>query len=225
MAQLENANKKANAAHTPTNLASPTLSSNTDLFSVASPPTNSDFASSDADVGNQLISDQMSKSSDVMDWIAKARESLQQFGGYINMGGPGTRGLDDEGGDQLESALTDDEVDIAIEYVDGEDHTEFGGSTIGDHASGDEGTMSRRRGSNTASEASLRRGSSTGRLPTDEASPFGLMAKLSLMTRKRRASRPSSEAGEEEGNAPQVGVPSNDYFKPCGFFIFICLIM
>ncbi|KAH8099947.1 hypothetical protein BXZ70DRAFT_893935 [Cristinia sonorae] len=213
MAQLEHANKKANAAHTP-GLASPSLSSNTDLFSAAaSPPTNSDFASSDADIGNQLLSDQMSKSSDVMDWIAKARESLQQFGGYINMGGPGTRGLD-EGGDQFDSALTDDEVEIAIEYADGEDRTEFGGSTIGDGASGDEGTLTRRRGSNAGSDASAHRGNSTGRLPTDEASPFGLMAKLSLMTRKRRVSRPSSDAGEEEGKAPQVGVPSNDYFKP-----------
>ncbi|TCD60602.1 hypothetical protein EIP91_009820 [Steccherinum ochraceum] len=216
MGQLETANKKVNAnqPHTP-GMPSPTLSSSTDLFSAASAPTTSDFASSDAaDVGNDLISDQMSKSSDVMDWIAKARESLQQFGGYINMGETGqTRPLE-EPSEQYDSVLSDDEsFEFAVEGVDGED-LEVDGETVAEY-SGDEGTTRRHRrnGSNTASEVSVRRGSAVGKLPTDEATPFGLMAKLSLMTRKRRPSRPSSEAGDEE-RGPQVGVPSDDYFKP-----------
>ncbi|THH27370.1 hypothetical protein EUX98_g6816 [Antrodiella citrinella] len=212
MRQLEAANK-ANAQPN-SGLPSPALSSATDLFSAASASAPaSEFNSSDADVGNDLLSDHMSKSSDVMDWIAKARESLQQFGGYINMGGPGeaTRGLDDEG-NEFDSVLGDENsFEFAVEDVDGEDRTEFGGD---DYASGEEGTATHRRGSNTHSEASVRQLGATGRLPTDEVAPFGLFAKMSLMNRKHRSSRPSSEAGDEDEKTSQVGVPSNDYFKP-----------
>ncbi|THH29923.1 hypothetical protein EUX98_g4273 [Antrodiella citrinella] len=89
MKQLEEANMKANAQTTRA------LSSASTLVG--------DYTSD-----SNTVYDQTLLSPDVMDWIVGARESLQQFGGYINMGGsdsPKTRVLELEEADHLKSPL------------------------------------------------------------------------------------------------------------------------
>ena len=89
------ANKKAAEAHAIDSASSPSAhSTTTESFSVVSNRISSPEV--EEDVPNMYLSQQQQvrTTADVQDWIAKARESIQAFDGYIDMVGPGVRASD-----------------------------------------------------------------------------------------------------------------------------------
>ena len=227
--QLEEANLKRGEAKEPFNAPSPTHSAttNTDRLSLASLPTSS--LTSEVDDGSEVRStagDHIDKP-DVLDWIAKARASLEEFGGYISMGGPSaTRGMlggdDDEvdgspgtrtpgGVDEYEFSVFDDDDDAGTQ-------TELGlgvdGAVSDQYLSGDEGGVGLTPGrlgpprSVTPSEASVRR--TTDKLANipNAAAPIGFFAQL-MAARRRRGSRPGSDVDEEDR-----GLANDEFFRP-----------
>ncbi|CAL1716294.1 unnamed protein product [Somion occarium] len=206
MTQLDEANRKVDVTSHISNAPSPATAS-TDLHS--SLP--SDFTSPDSEYG--LLSpslDQVAKP-DVLDWIQKARESLEEFGGYINA----TTGLFSNDGSVVgDNYDIDDDIAIDIEDVDADDNgTLMDEGEIDYDISGDEGSNmggNRRHMRNVSGDAS-KRGVAT--LPTT-AAPFGLMARLALeMPRKRRPSNGASDVAEEEPDDDDT-LPNNNYFVP-----------
>ena len=134
---------------------------------------------------------------DVQDWIAKARESIEAFGGFINMGGPGaTRDMLSE--EQDDSG----EIDLAIELDRSDDGIEA-------NASGDEGsivTSRRGRGGSATPESKQ-----LATIPATEA-PFGLMAQLALTRDRALRKTPSkSDLGVEDED--DVGLARDGYFE------------
>jgi hypothetical protein len=156
---------------------------------------------------------------DVEEWIAKARESIEAFGGFIGAGGAGmTKSylVDEDPEDSRSSG--DDAYEFAVEYEDGET------VEIDDHDARQQGRSTSREmqsvsGSSVGSGFHTRdsSGSGTQKLVTlpSEASPFGLIANLSLKHRKRR----SSPSAEDEDD---VGVANEDFFRPSMFNLPLC---
>ncbi|KAI0784236.1 hypothetical protein C8Q75DRAFT_736365 [Abortiporus biennis] len=209
MGQLEEANRKMNATQSHiSNAPSPSLSSsNTDLFSSVSIPASS---SSDADGESLETPGSEFNKPDVMDWITKARESLEVFGGYLNMGGPSATTdqlIEGDGG----STGSTEQYEFDVEGPDDSvlSQTEMGHHSDYDDHSGEDDETKPRRGSHA------HRLSGTNRLATipSPAAPFGLMADFSLKMGRRR--RPSSRDGSDVGDDEEdVGLASNDYFRP-----------
>ncbi len=211
MAQLEDANKKAQEVQTrPIDAASPSHTATTESFSLisasrlASPEVESDVPS----IGSP---DDVTTNADVQDWITKARESIEAFGGYISMGGPSaTREmLAGEDHEHSESSLNDDaEFEFAVEDMDGEDAYDEAA------VSGDDASVSTSRRVRLDSSTSERRlvKDRLATIPT-EATPFGLMANLSLnKNRNIRKIKSKSDLGEEEED--DVGLANAEYFMP-----------
>lgn len=147
-----------------------------------------------------------------MDWIARARESIKAFGGYISMGGPSaTREMlaaeeedEDEDGVQLVGDLDNDYFEVDVEAAEG-------GDDEGALYSGDEGSVATSRRS--ASEAPVKK-DRLATIPSEDA-PFGLMANMHLSTRTlRRAQSKSSVGGPDEETKEDVGLANVDYFRP-----------
>ncbi|KAI0091326.1 hypothetical protein BDY19DRAFT_886393 [Irpex rosettiformis] len=207
MAELEAANRKVEAARaTAIPLDAPSPSQSTESYSFASSGLASPEVGSVSE--NGTLGGTKTKA-DVMDWIAKARESIEAFSGYISIGGPGaTREMlatEDDGSDHGSPINNEDDGTFEIDVVDAEDDIDGGGAGV----SGDEGSVhtSRRAGS----EAPTRQ----ERLATipSVAAPLGLLADLSLGTKgvRRRTSR--SSMGEDDGNE-DLGLANMDYFRP-----------
>lgn len=225
--QLEEANLKRGEAKEPFNAPSPThtATTNTDRLSLVSLPSSS--LTSEVDDASEVRSttgDHIDKP-DVLDWIAKARASLEEFGGYISMGGPSaTRGMlggdDDEvdgspgtrtpgGGDEYEFSVLDED--------DGGSQTELGlgvdGAASDQYLSGDEGGVGLIPGrlgpprSVTPSEAGRRTTDKLANIPS-AAAPIGFFAQL-MAARRRRGSRPGSDVDEEDR-----GLANDEFFRP-----------
>ncbi|KAF7791677.1 hypothetical protein EIP86_002700 [Pleurotus ostreatoroseus] len=202
MAQLEEANKRAEA-HTPGGDApspSPSHSGTTESFSLISRLTSPEVEA--ADERAQTVR----STAEMQDWIAKARASIEAFGGYISMGGPSAT---------REMLAADDDADAGEGRAEGEGEGEF--SYVAEGEEGEEG-----EGSEEGSVATkVRYGSATperARLATipSEAAPFGLMAQLSLHKDKslrRIKSKSDVGAGGEEEDE-DVGLANDDYFRP-----------
>jgi len=157
---------------------------------------------------------------DVEEWIAKARESIEAFGGFIGAGGAGmTKSylVDEDPEDSGSSG--DDAYEFAVEDEDGET------VEINDHAARQQrrpasmemqsvGGSSVRSGHHKRDSS----GSGTQKLVTlpSEAFPFGLIANLSLKHRKRR----SSPGVDDEDD---VGVANEDFFRPSTFIPPFCV--
>jgi hypothetical protein len=158
---------------------------------------------------------------DVEEWIAKARESIEAFGGFIGAGGAGmTKSfLVDE--DPEDSGSSED-YEIAVEDEDGETvELDVGGEEDGGGNDARQKRRSTSRETPSVSGSSMgsgHSGSGTQKLVTlpSEASPFGLIANLSLKQRKRRSS-----PGIEEGD--DVGVANEDFFRPSMLIRPLCL--
>lgn len=210
IAQLEEANRKVAAQRQQSGDAPSPTTTNTDLYSTLSMPTTGITSPDSEDRDITLQNEQVAKP-DVLDWIAKARESLEQFGGYISMGGPGaTRAqLNGDGEDETEDGSTsndEDEYEFAVEDADGDGplgSAGLDGDHNGAYLSENEGSLATRRPSATEKLAIL----------PSEAAPFGLMANLSLKMTRRRRSRPSSEAAEEGEEVDALGIPNKDFFR------------
>lgn len=156
---------------------------------------------------------------DVEEWIAKARESIEAFGGFIGAGGTGmTKSFlvdeDEEGSGSSE----DDDYEFAVEDEDGEpvEINQFGdeetsrrNGAVGMRRSASRDIQSVGGSSTSGSQNKERRLSGTTEklviLPS-EASPFGLIAKMSLKNRRRR----TSPGVEDEDD---VGVANEDFFR------------
>lgn len=160
---------------------------------------------------------------DVLDWIVKARESLDVFDTFIGIGGAGmprdyiveedpedSPSSDDEFGTPEEG---EGEYDIAVVDSDGEEWNP------------EDNMESRRRTSRQRSNASSTGSNHTGlpqpkkkdsgasaKLATlpSEAAPFGLMAGLSL--RKHKQQKGGSVEPEEKAD-DGLGVANDDFFR------------
>lgn len=230
MDQLEQLNRKVGRPSRP---ASPAHSAaTTDLLSSVSFATG-EVTSSEA--GSPMPDAEHVTKPDVLDWIAKARESINAFGGYINMGGPSV--TKEELGEDVvygsDSTGSGEDYTFAVEDYDAsEGETREGGvaSDVSREASEDEALNTARSNQflgdsleGSASGTSRRRsGGSSGKtklatLPSESA-PFGLMAGLALRNKshKRWPSRPQSEASADE--ADDVGLANDNYFSPSAFY-------
>ncbi|KAF5375594.1 hypothetical protein D9757_008502 [Collybiopsis confluens] len=148
---------------------------------------------------------------DVEDWIAKARESLAEFGGLIGIGGANMpksyfveqdpegssdSGNDTDSGEQVGSR-NDGEYEFAVIDDEGEEWSPS-------HSELRRAPSKRLSGSSTGSVVGLKKKETTAKSVTipNEAVPFGLMAELSLKQRK------TSEEPETE-----TGVANADFFR------------
>jgi hypothetical protein len=149
----------------------------------------------------------------VEDWIAKARESLAEFGGII--GGVSGAGMQNKylveedpdassGEDGFYTGEEDfpEDFDIAVENSDGEDvaQNHYGRARFN--------LRHRSSASSLGRPATKKEDSGTGgklvTLPA-EASAFGLMANLSLKKKKK--------SGDSEGTENAVGLANDDFFR------------
>ncbi|KAI0661577.1 hypothetical protein C8Q70DRAFT_664218 [Cubamyces menziesii] len=231
MKQLEEANKRA--ADKPQggeNAPSPTHSA--DHPSTMSATTSELTAS---DIGTpEPVSDHLTKP-DVLDWIAKARESIEAFGGYINMGGPGvTKDLlgedvlgwkdssesdEAEEGAPGEKADEEGEVHVEVEDVDAPESERpvSRGRTRPEQQTGEasaSGLQAKDESSTQSSRRKKSRGGGREKLAIlpNEAAPIGMLANLSLRaSRSRRSSRSRSVSTTEEHD--DYGVANEDYFR------------
>ena len=158
----------------------------------------------------------------VEDWIAKAKQSFQEFDGYIGIGGAGLpksyfvegdlenpeASDDDDYVNCVGSDGSDDDYEIAVEHFDGDEMVKVrsrgyiqhksSGSSLGTDGIGTTGHMRKRRSSGSSKPAVLPGG----------AAPFGLFGELSLKTPRNRGS--SAEAEEEDKGA---GIANIDFFR------------
>lgn len=197
MAQLEEANKKALEAQSnpPFDAPSPSQSATTESFSMISRITSPEI---EHDAALPPSPDVHKTNAEVQDWIAKARASIEAFGGYISMGGPsatremlaGDEDDEDSAEEPTSAGVGGTEVEVAVQDADGED-VEAG--------SADEGSV-------TTSRNCL------ATIPNAEA-PFGLLAQMSLRKDKGvRRIKSKSDLGDEEEE--DVGLANDDYFRP-----------
>ncbi|KAI0635754.1 hypothetical protein C8Q77DRAFT_1155518 [Trametes polyzona] len=178
---------------------------------------------------------------DVLDWIAKARESIEAFGGYINMGGPGvTKDLlgedvlgwkDSSSSDEAEEGAgeqqqqqqegQDDEgegeIHVEVEDVDakpGERPVSRGRTRLDQQGGGDGGRLAQGR-DETSTQSSRRKKSRQGReklaILPNEAAPIGMLANLSLRASRSRRSSRSRSVSTTDDN--DYGVANDDYFR------------
>ena len=222
IAQLDEANRKVDTTQTlsafqVSNAPSPATTT-TDLYSNPSLP--------DTDTSGSQFSPQSDVvKPDVMDWIQKARESIDQFGGYINAG----QGLFGRGTDEYDE---EEEIAISIEDADDDDDDDDNGTLMdegdGDYGdfSGDESTAGVGGGGAAAAFGAGRKHTRIASDPTSvavatTAAPFPLMAKLALEAGKgkRRLSAGASDMGDDE---PQDGesATTRDYFALSMFYFF-----
>ncbi|KAF7312328.1 Zn(2)-C6 fungal-type domain-containing protein [Mycena indigotica] len=207
MSQLEEAN--ARHARAPNSAATdvfPPLTPSSGLHSPVLSPTSPTFGSDSTKVNSAT-------NKVVEDWIAKARDSLAEFDGFIGIGGAG----------MPKSLLVKEDLEGsssgAEDVIDSDDGNtgEYEIEVI--DSDGEEVSPRSRRGvklrqmSNTSNDPRSPKKKESGgeklaTLPT-EASPFGLMADLSL--KKGRAESPEAEMGSE--SVPALGIASDSFFR------------
>lgn len=162
----------------------------------------------------------------VEDWIAKARESLHEFGAFIGIGGaamPKSYLVDEdfEGDSSEEEEYVDvqdeftegeERYELAVEDPDGEDVTQSNDSSRGrlrhkgsDSSIGTVGTTS------TTALRAMRKNPSENSKPANlpvEASPFGLFGNLALKNPRSRGG--SAERDDEDKGS---GIANANFFK------------
>jgi len=179
MAQLDAMNRRA---------ASGSVSSSSTLETPLS-PSSSDLHSPTLDPGTP--EDSAPPRPEVQDWITKARESIEAFGGLIALGGLAA---------PLENSVESDEEEYVFDVEDSLDDDE---DTEG------EGGHTRRSQSPSVALKMSQLTEQTGTLP-HKASPFGLMAHLAIRNNAR---------GKSAEPEPQdaVGVAGSQFFIPCEY--------
>ncbi len=245
MKQLEEANQRAarKASGEGNKEPSPSLdsASNTDKDTSNMSASASELTASDIGTPEQ-ITEQITKP-DVLDWIAKARESIEAFGGYINMGGPSVTqdlvGEDvlgwkdssddscdefsgDEGGEDWEDAKSDFHVEV--EDVDAKRaEPRRGRSRLGAVAA-----KTKEEDDRSSVTWSSRRKKSRGGLTREklailpnEAAPIGMLANLSLKKSRSRKSSRSRSVSTVDSN--DYGLANDDYFRATSTYPFSAL--
>jgi hypothetical protein len=174
MVQLEIANQRAVTGHSPKS-----------------------GSASSSDIGSTMletdIKGDVKNPIDLQDWVAKARESIEAFGGYIGIGtaSGARRWIEDSDSDQSD--------------LDGDMSPSEYESAMGDE---DSGLWDQARSS--ADDGVRKREGAGDKLATipSQVAPFGLMA--NLIRRKTRIARAASAELE---NKDEVGVAREDYFR------------
>jgi len=132
-----------------------------------------------------------------LEWIAKARESLEAFGASIRLGSSSTAKRDLVDQDLEDSASSEDEYHLAKEISGSED--EFDTGHLSPKA---RGPVRERKLSGKTSPSSARMVS----LPA-QSSPFGMMAALSVgQAKSKRAASVASDVSD-------LGVANEDFFR------------
>ncbi|KAJ3815156.1 hypothetical protein F5876DRAFT_72296 [Lentinula aff. lateritia] len=211
LAKLEEANKQKSSLHS----AGLSESSSPPILSPSSTH-DSAYFSSDLASATQVSP---GANQDVEDWIAKARESLAEFGGFIGIGGASMpksyiveqdpESLSDSGGDtdsSLDAPRSNGEYEFAVVDDEGEERSPQGSEI--------KRPMGKRLSSSSAGSISgFKKKESTGKSVTipNEAVPFGLMAELSYKNIRERGS--NSEVETDEPGA-ETGVANANFFRP-----------
>jgi hypothetical protein len=153
-------------------------------------------------------------------WIAKAKQSFQEFDGYIGIGGAGLpksyfvegdlenpENSDEDYVDVVGSDVGDDDYEIAVEHFDGDEMVNndylrhrSSASSLTD-GSGTTGQHRRRKSSGSLKPAVLPGG----------AAPFGLFGELSLKNSRKRGS--SAEVEEDKA----AGIANTNFFRSSKF--------
>lgn len=156
----------------------------------------------------------------VADWIAKARESLEEFGGFIAGGGlPGSYLVDqdsedlsgddddisvpEEGVDMDVGELAEGSVGIRVEYADGDCEPQSGSGSRLRHKSSSSSLGS------TGTTTTRRKGAEKSAILPNEAAPFGLLGGLALKRNLHRAS--SAQPGETDDS--NTGIAGDEFFS------------
>lgn len=224
MKQLEQANKRAGNPKPQGGENAPSPESG-DHHSTMSATTTELTAS---DLGTpEPVPEEITKP-DVLDWIKKARESIEAFGGYINMGGPGvTKDLlgedvlgwkDSSSSDDAEEypeGEPEEEGDIHVEVEDvdakpdGERPASRGRTRLVEQL-GESSSAQGRDASKDSRRKKSRQRDKLAILP-NEAAPLGMLANLSLRaSRSRKSSRSPSVSTADDND---FGVANDDYFR------------
>lgn len=177
--------------------------------------TNASYFPSDQSTSTQTDSE---ANKAVEDWIAKARDSLAEFDGFIGIGGAGMpksylvkEDLEDSSSgeeDAEEIASSDEpksaEYEIEVLDSDGEEVTQRGRQkTLRQYSTASSNSTD--GGPRSPNKKDSGGADKLATLPS-EASPFGLMAGLSL--KKTRAESP-----EDMDRTPALGVANADFFR------------
>ncbi|KAJ7650362.1 hypothetical protein FB45DRAFT_16338 [Roridomyces roridus] len=207
MTQLE----ATNARQRPPNLDALPLTPSSGLHSPVLTPTSESTSHFTSDLGSPKDSDANNKV--VEDWIAKARDSLAEFDGFIGIGGAGMpksylvrEDLEDSASDDGFEDVTDDpEGEYGIEVLDSD------GEEVPQRGRRNKMRQYSASSSNSANGGLDQKKKDSGgsdKLATlpSEASPFGLMADLSL-----KATRAESPQAMDRNQA--LGVAGADFFR------------
>jgi hypothetical protein len=139
---------------------------------------------------------------EVLDWVAKAKESIEAFGGYIGIGTASvTKDLIGGSDDSMDSDSDDDARFLSARGSE----DEGGGTSV---ASEDRELASRHVSPEARGRRDMILSSEKPATIPSHVAPFGLMANL---LRKTRLSDGQGQENDEKGD--EVGVARKDYFR------------
>jgi len=205
MNQLQLANQQASAAATQ-GITSPSRDSRSSGNRIRS-LSQAGFANLPPEKSATADQDVVMPKPEVLDWVAKAKESIEAFGGYIGIGTASvTKNLIGGSDDSMDSDSEDDERFLSARGS--EDEGEGASVTSEDHKLASRHVSPEVRGRKRYIIPSSEKPAT---IPSHVA-PFGLMANL---LRKTRLSDSQGEENDERGD--EVGVARKDYFRAGAF--------
>lgn len=139
---------------------------------------------------------------EVQDWIAKARESIEAFGGLIALGGTSYSMLVNE---DPEKSADSDEEEYGFDFEDDDTDDEGDGYATAEEGGRSRRSQSRERLSPTALAKKKELADKKSGLLPHADSPFGLMAHMANRTRGKSAEPEPQDA---------VGVANVHFFRP-----------
>ncbi|KAG6819729.1 hypothetical protein H0H93_009252 [Arthromyces matolae] len=208
MAQLESSE---NSPHRRGSSAVSDLASSSALQSPLLSPTSTH--SSHAPHETSTVSPETNKA--VEDWVAKAKQSFEEFDVFIGIGGPGMpkgylveddlEKADSEEDDYVNISDHESDFEFAVEHHDGDEI--HGNGTLKHHSSssslGTNGTgLPRKKHSGESAKPVI--------LPGAEV-PIGLLARMSLQASSKKRGTSAEPAEEEEDKTP--GIANTNFFR------------
>lgn len=200
MNQLQLANQQASAAPTQ-EITSPSRAPRSSGNHTCS-PSRTVFTSLPPEKSATTDQDTVIPKPEVLDWVAKAKESIEAFGGYIGIGTASvTKNLIGDSDDWMDSDSDDDARFLSARGS--EDEGEGASVTSDDRELASRHVSPEERGRRDIIPSSEK----PATIPSHVA-PFGLMANL---LRKTRLSDGQDEENDEKGDV--IGVARKDYFR------------
>ena len=203
MAQLQLANQQASAAAT----QGPALLPQGSLGSESPVRSQSQVGIASLQLEKPIADqDVVMPRADVLDWVAKAKESIEAFGGYIRIGTASVaKNMIGDSEDSMDSDDEDGDEDERLLSTHGSEDEGEGASIVSDdreppsrHVSPE--ARGRRRDVVASSEK-------PATIPSHVA-PFGLMANLVMKTRSD-----ADQQGKNAERSDEIGVARKDYFR------------